>query len=46
VLRSATDPAFGDAAVQEWRFLTTVKNDAAVETKVLVPFSFDPPKPT
>jgi TonB family protein len=49
VVRSATDPAFGDAALEAirvWRFLPTVKDDAAVETKVLVPFIFDPPKAT
>jgi len=47
VVRSATDPAFGDAAmaaVQMWRFLPTVKDDHAVETQAVVPFTFEPPK--
>jgi TonB family protein len=47
VVRSATDPAFGDAAlaaVQMWRFLPTIKDDHPVETQAVVPFTFEPPK--
>jgi TonB family protein len=47
VLRSATDPAFGDAAlaaVQMWRFLPTIKDDHAVNTQAVVPFTFEQPK--
>ena len=47
VLRSATDPAFGDAAlaaVQMWRFLPTIKDDHPVETQAIVPFTFEQPK--
>jgi TonB family protein len=47
VVRSASDPAFGDAAlaaVQMWRFLPTIKDDHPVETQAVVPFSFEQPK--
>jgi TonB family protein len=47
VVRSATDPAFGDAAlaaVQMWRFLPGIKDDQAVETQAVVPFTFEQPK--
>jgi TonB family protein len=49
VVKSATDPAFGDAAlaaVRIWRFLPAVKDDAAVGIDVVVPVVFDSPKPT
>jgi protein TonB len=49
VVKSATDPAFGDAAlaaVRVWRFLPAVKDDAAVGIDVVVPVVFDQPKPT
>jgi TonB family protein len=49
VVKSATDPAFGDAAlaaVRLWRFLPAVKDDAAVGIDVVVPVVFDQPKPT
>jgi TonB family protein len=49
VVQSATDPAFGDAAltaVRVWRFLPAVKDDAAVGIDVVIPVVFDPPKPT
>lgn len=49
VVKSATDPAFGDAAlaaVRLWRFLPAVRDDAAVGMDVVVPVVFDQPKPT
>jgi TonB family protein len=49
VLKSATDPEFGKAALlalQDWRFLPRVKDGHPVETKVDVPFIFSPPKPS
>jgi TonB family protein len=49
VVKSATDPAFGDAAlaaVRVWRFLPAVKDDAAVGVDVVIPVVFDQPKPT
>jgi TonB family protein len=49
VVKSATDPAFGEAAlaaVRVWRFLPAVKDDAAVGMDVVVPVVFDSPKPT
>jgi len=49
VVKSATDPAFGQAALlaaQQWRFLPRVKNGYAVESKVDMPFLFTPPVPT
>jgi TonB family protein len=47
VVKSATDPAFGDAAltaIRIWRFLPKVKDGHPVETKADVPFLFSPPK--
>jgi TonB family protein len=46
VVKSATDPAFGEAALAAarlWRFLPRVKEGQAVETKVDLPFVFAPP---
>ncbi len=46
VVKSATDPAFGEAAltaIRDWRFLPKVKDDLPVETKADVPFIFSPP---
>jgi TonB family protein len=46
VVESASDPAFGDAAlvaIRVWRFLPKVKDGHPVETKVDVPFIFSPP---
>jgi len=46
VVVSATDPAFGEAAVvaiRQWRFLPMVENGRAVESKVSLPFNFVPP---
>jgi TonB family protein len=48
VVKSATDPAFGQAALvalQDWRFLPKMKDGYAVETKADVPFVFSPPNP-
>jgi TonB family protein len=48
VVKSASDPAFGEAAlaaVRLWRFLPKVKNGHAVETKAEMPFVFAPPHP-
>jgi TonB family protein len=45
-VESASAGAFGDAAlaaVQEWRFVPRVKDGQAVETRVSIPFAFDPP---
>ena len=42
---SASDPAFGEAAlaaVRQWRFLPQVKNGQAIETRVSLPFAYDP----
>jgi TonB family protein len=47
-VKSATDPAFGEAAlrsVRQWRFLPRVKDDYPVETKADVPVFFSQPKP-
>lgn len=47
VVKSATDPAFGEvalAAVQQWHFLPKVEKGRAVETAVDVPFEFAPPE--
>jgi TonB family protein len=47
VVKSATDPAFGQAAltaITSWRFLPRVKDGRPVESKVDVPFHFSPPK--
>jgi TonB family protein len=46
VVKSASDPAFGEAAlaaVRLWRFLPTVKDGHPVETKAEMPFVFTPP---
>jgi TonB family protein len=48
-VKSATDPAFGEAAlraVKTWRFLPKVKDDYPLETKVDVPIVFARPNPT
>ena len=48
LVKSATDPAFGEAAlraVRIWRFLPRVKDDYPVETKVDVPIVFAQPNP-
>ncbi len=48
VIKSATDPTFGEAAlaaVRLWRFLPKVKNGHPVETKAEMPFVFAPPHP-
>jgi TonB family protein len=44
-LISATNPAFAGPAleaVKEWRFIPEVREGVAVESKVSVPFTFDP----
>jgi TonB family protein len=44
----ASAPAFGEtalAAVRQWRFLPRVVDGRAVETKVNLPVTFEPPKP-
>ena len=49
VIKSATDPAFGDAAlaaVKLWRFLPKVSNGYPVETMADVPVVFTPPNPS
>ena len=46
MLKSATEPAFGEAALQAvrlWRFLPRMKNGHPVETEASVPFDFTPP---
>lgn len=46
VVKSATDPAFGEAAlraVKLWRFLPRVKDDYPVETKADIPIVFAQP---
>jgi TonB family protein len=46
VVQSATDPAFGEAAlkaVRLWRFLPQMKHGRPVETKVSFPVDFAPP---
>jgi protein TonB len=48
VVKSSTDPAFGEAAlraVKVWRFLPKVKDDSPMETKVDVPVVFARPNP-
>jgi TonB family protein len=48
VVKSATQPAFGEAAlaaVKLWRFLPRVKNGYPVETVADVPIVFDAPEP-
>jgi TonB family protein len=49
VLKSATDPAFGEsalAAARMWRFLPKIKDGAAVPVQVDLPFNFSPPSTT
>ena len=44
-LDRASDPTFGEAAlaaVRQWRFLPQVKNGQAIETRVSLPFAYDP----
>jgi TonB family protein len=46
VVTEATEPAFGEAALQavrEWRFLPKVVDGRRVESQVSLPFSFAPP---
>jgi len=46
VLKSASDPAFGESAltaVRMWRFLPQVKNGRPIETQAELPINFDPP---
>lgn len=46
VIKSATDPVFGEAAlaaVRMWRFLPKVKDGHPVETPAVIPFVFTPP---
>jgi TonB family protein len=46
VIKSATDPALGEAALvaaRLWRFLPQVKDGHPVETQVEMPFNFGPP---
>ncbi|SDS59154.1 TonB family C-terminal domain-containing protein [Opitutus sp. GAS368] len=46
VVKSATDPAFGEAALTAarlWRFLPRIKDGKPVETLVDLPFNFNPP---
>ena len=46
VVARASEPAFGEealAAVRQWRFVPRVQDGRAVETKVSIPFAFDPP---
>ncbi len=48
IVKSATDPAFGEEAlraVRAWRFLPKVKDDNPTETKVDVPIVFAQPNP-
>jgi TonB family protein len=48
LVKSATDPAFGEAAlraVRIWRFLPRVKEDYPMETKVDIPIVFAQPSP-
>lgn len=45
-VKSATDPAFGEAAlkaVRLWRFLPRMKNGRPVETQAVLPIDFTPP---
>ena len=49
VVKSATDPAFGQAAldaVKQWRFLPRVKDDYPVETRADLPIVFSPKNPS
>jgi TonB family protein len=46
VVDRASEPAFGEealVAVRQWRFVPRVQDGHAVETKVSIPFAFDPP---
>ena len=46
VVKSATDPAFGEAAltaVRLWRFIPRIKNGRPTDTAVDLPLSFAPP---
>jgi TonB family protein len=46
VIKTATDPAFGEAAlaaVRLWRFLPRIQGGHPVESKVDMPFEFAPP---
>ena len=46
VVTRTSEPAFGEealAAVRQWRFVPRVQEGRAVETKVSIPFAFDPP---
>lgn len=46
VVTSATDPAFGAAAleaIRQWRFVPRVKGGAPVESAAELPFVFEPP---
>lgn len=48
VVKSATDPAFGLAAleaIKDWRFIPKVKDGYPVESRADVPFIFSPPRP-
>jgi TonB family protein len=48
VVESASEPPFGEealSAVRQWRFLPRVIDGRPVETRVSVPFTFDPPPP-
>jgi TonB family protein len=49
VIKSSTDPAFGESALTAarlWRFLPKVKGGAAVPVQVDLPFNFGPPSTT
>ena len=46
VIERASAPPFGEealAAVRSWRFIPQVQEGRAVESKVSIPFAFDPP---
>jgi TonB family protein len=48
VVKSASDPAFGQAAlvaIRMWRFIPAVKDGVPVRTAAVVPFVFNPPSP-
>ncbi len=45
---SASDPAFGEAAVEsmrQWRFFPRIKNGRPTDTVIEMPINFAPPKP-
>lgn len=45
-LKEASDPAFGETAlvaVRQWRFLPRIKDGKPVESRVSIPFAFEPP---